>query len=351
MTPLRGDGAGGAGPTAERPTAGGPLTESALEDALLRLAAAQELDQRRRAALKARVLGAAVATAATVHKRGGSSRRWGVAGARRLTTRLAAVATAALLMGGGGLAYASQGALPGEPLYAVKRVTELVGLAASGTGPGRARMLLRLAERRQRELGALAARDAEAAAAFAVDAADAAFDAAEAAQALPVSEHEAVIARLTAIIARQRAHLEEVARRLGPNADPGIMQALRRAGEEARMRAIETITQRMLGVRARISTRRSAAQDEVARPPRRAKRTRPGTWTKQAPKGRPAASGQSRRSPRARGADAGAGESGNGNVPAPGAGSSEGSHGGARLSPSADGASSSNSGSRPARNR
>ena len=77
------------------------------------------------------------------------SRPWSVA--------LASLVLALFLAGGSVLA--SSQSLPGQPLYPVKLATEQVQVAFTPTRVGKARLELRLAERRSQEMVALAGRD------------------------------------------------------------------------------------------------------------------------------------------------------------------------------------------------
>ncbi len=66
------------------------------------------------------------------------------------------LAVGLVLGGGAGLAYAAQGSLPAEPLYAVKLVTEDLQLAFAGDPAAKVDVLTELAGRRVQEMVALA---------------------------------------------------------------------------------------------------------------------------------------------------------------------------------------------------
>ena len=92
-----------------------------------------------------------MATACAPERRTG----WGLA------LRRAAVALAAFVAVTGGVAYAASDALPGEPLYPVKRGGEQFLLGVLPEGALQRSLLLTMAERRAREAAALAAEGEE----------------------------------------------------------------------------------------------------------------------------------------------------------------------------------------------
>lgn len=73
-------------------------------------------------------------------------------------TRRIAAAVAAFTMFGGGVAYAANGALPGDALYRVKRAAENAIVAVLPAGELENRLLVGLAERRAEEIGELVRR-------------------------------------------------------------------------------------------------------------------------------------------------------------------------------------------------
>jgi hypothetical protein len=74
--------------------------------------------------------------------------------ARRALTIAAAAALSVVLLGGSAVA-ASSSALPGDPLYGIKRAAERLDLAVHGNAGAQARLHLSFAERRLTELSAL----------------------------------------------------------------------------------------------------------------------------------------------------------------------------------------------------
>lgn len=74
---------------------------------------------------------------------------------RRRTAWLVAASTGFLLMGGVGAASASEGALPGDVLYPIKRGIEETRLALAGDELSKGRLYLRQADRRLQEAKAL----------------------------------------------------------------------------------------------------------------------------------------------------------------------------------------------------
>lgn len=220
-----------------------------------------ELDPERRARVRVRVLATVTAApSAEALTRFAAARRARQATRARTLRwpRLVAIITAASMVSGPAVAWASGDALPGGPLYLVKRLGERVVVAVQTNAEARARLRVLQAERRADELDRLSVKDPAAAAAFAPEVVAEAYKAAEACKDLPGSRSAAVITRLAAITERQRARLEALRDRLPLTAQQGIDQALANAGGDARMQAADVH-------RARTRTARARAAFLVAR--------------------------------------------------------------------------------------
>lgn len=218
--------------------------------------------QGRRIAMRERVIARASAAEAADRRsapRIASTRR---GSARSLITRVVAVATAISVFGGGAVAWASEGAMPGDVLYPVKRAVQAATLAAAPTASLGVRLAIRMADDRLAEAGDIASSDPEGANELAAEAQDMLYEAAAQAGGMSAEARDEVIARLIAIGVRQREHLMEIAAGLPDAAQAGIMRAIARAGGEARARAIEVHlaqAERRVAARARVRAAERAA--------------------------------------------------------------------------------------------
>jgi uncharacterized membrane protein YgcG len=208
-------------------------------EALLAAVAGLRLGEGRRTAMRERVLERVLADELAVPApagRVGAGRRGST---RSLATRLVAVGTAVSVFGGGAVAYASEGAMPRDALYPVKRAMQAAALAAAPTASLKVGVAIRMAGDRLAEATDVAATDPELAADLAGEAQEMLYEAAAGAEGMSAEARDEVVARLTAIGVRQREHLMQIAARLPDAAQAGIMRAIARAGGEARARAIE----------------------------------------------------------------------------------------------------------------
>jgi hypothetical protein len=149
---------------------------------------------------------------------------------RRPRVRIAAVALigAAFLVFGAGSAVAiSSGAVPGDPLYSVKRTVERVSLAMHRDAVGRAALHLKFAEHRLQELAALAAsgKDTSEVAADLVAELEGAESDALHANALG-HDADALLAKVQAMISKHVAILTDVLEKVPDQAKDAIQHAI-----------------------------------------------------------------------------------------------------------------------------
>jgi hypothetical protein len=157
-----------------------------------------------------------------------------------------------LLAGTVGVAYASGEALPGDPLYVVKRGLERAALALSANGAGDTRLLLQYADRRLGEADELLRRGRPADLAQALD------------------DYETAIAELLEIAAQEPDQLDEVADALARH-ELKLQSVIDQAPEQAKSGLTRALERSQHGMDTVEEIRDENRQDEL--PPGQLKKT------------------------------------------------------------------------------